>query len=173
MRHRKRPWRTPHQAPALLILAEGYPEKATPLNAGIFTTAAEKRLRLYIEFPSLVPGLTVGEPSAVARGHEGNLLERIIVASDAFGPLLEKLSILDLHHGRYVPINAASADLVLARVAGFDKAVYGLPAANVNPILFKAGDVLVSTTKLSQFITGRYAAGEVVGNRLDLDSRMA
>ena len=47
---------------------------------------------------------------------------------------------------------------MLARVAGFDKAVYGLPTEGVKPILFKApeGDVLVSTTKLSQFVTGRY-----------------
>ena len=120
--------------------------------------ATEKRLRLYIEFPSLVPGLQVGEPCAVAKGHSGNLWERIVVASDAFSPSLEKLSLLDFHDGRYVPINAANADLVLARVAGFDKAVYGLPAERVNPILFQAPEeeVLVSTTKLSQFITGRY-----------------
>ena len=143
----------------VLILAEGYPEKATQLGAGTFRMAAEKRLRLYIEFPSLVPGLHVGAPCAVAKAHTGNLLERIIVASDAFSPSLEKLSILDFHNGRYVPIDTANADLVLARVAGFDTAVYGLPAASVNPILFKAPeeDVLVSTTKLSQFITGRYA----------------
>ena len=142
----------------VLILAEGYPEKATELGAGIFRMATEKRLRLYIEFPSLVPGLHLGEPCAVAKGRGGNLLERIIVASDAFSPSLEQLSILDFHDGRYLPINAANADLVLARVAGFDKAVYGLPAERVNPILFKApeGDILVSSTKLSQFITGRY-----------------
>ena len=143
----------------VLILAEGYPEKATQLGTGIFRMAKEKRLRLYIEFPSLVPGLHVGRPCPVAKGRSGNLWERIIVASGAFSPALEKLSILDFHDGRYVPMNAPTADLVLARVAGFGKAVYGLPAASVNPILFKApeGDVLVSTTKLSQFITGRYA----------------
>ena len=154
---------TPDQAVAesapgsgILILAESYPDTPTAVSAAIFRTATEKRLRLYIEFPSLVPGLHVGEPCAVARGRGGNLWERIVVASDAFSPSLEKLSILDFHDGRYVPIDAANADLVLARVAGFDQAVYGLPAANVNPILFQAGDVLVSTTKLSQFITGRY-----------------
>src|SRR5579863_1222378 len=160
-----RRYQTPQEAVAqsapgsgVLVLAEGYPEKATELGTGIFRMATEKRLRLYIEFPSLVPGFRVGEPSTVAKGDSGNLLERIIVASDAFSPSLERLSILDLHDGRYVPINAANADLVLARVAGFDKAVYGLPAESVKPILFRAPepDVLVSTTKLSQFITGRY-----------------
>jgi hypothetical protein len=158
-------YETPEEAVAqsapgsgVLILAEGYPEKATQLGTGTFRMATEKRLRLYIEFPSLVPGLQVGEPCAVARGHSGNLLERTVVTSDAFSPSLEKLSLLDFHDGRYVPINAANADRVLARVAGFDKAVYGLPAERVNPILFQApeGEGLVSSTKLSQFITGRY-----------------
>ena len=165
-------YETPEEAVAqsppgsgVLILAEGYPEKATEFAAESFRIATEKRLRLYIEFPSLVPGLQVGKPGAVASGHAGNLLERIVVASDAFRPSLEKLSLLDFHDGRYVPIDAASADLVLARVAGFDKAVYGLPDEKVNPILFKApeGDVLVSTTKLSQFITGRYAPAKSWG----------
>ena len=70
----------------------------------------------------------------------------------------KELPILDFHDGRYVPVEFANADLVLARVAGFDKAVYGLPAEGVKPILFKApqGEVLVATTKLSQFVTGRY-----------------
>jgi hypothetical protein len=165
-------YETPEEAVAqsapgtgVLILAEGYPEKATRLSTGTFRMAREKRLRLYIEFPSLVPGLQVGEPCAVAKGHYDNLLERIIVASDAFNPSLERLSILDFHDGRYVPINAAKADLVLARAAGFEKAVYGLPAEGVKPILFKApgGDVLVATTKLSQFITGRYEPVESWG----------
>jgi hypothetical protein len=142
----------------VLILAEGYPRKATELSPDLFRKAAGKKLRLYVEFPSFVPGLQVGQPCAVAKEFTGNLLERMVVASDAFSPGLEKLSILDFHDGRYMPINAVNADLSLARVAGFNKAVYGLPAEGVNPILFKApdGDVLIAATKLSHFITGRY-----------------
>ncbi|MGD1102633.1 MAG: hypothetical protein ABSA59_11250 [Terriglobia bacterium] len=142
----------------VLILAEGYPEKTTKLDATLFQKAAGKKLRLYVEFPSLVPRLQVGEPRSIAKGRYGNLLERVFVASDAFSPSLEKLAILDFHDGRYVPIAAANADLVLARAAGFDKAVYGLPTEGVNPILFRVpeGDVLVAATKLSQFLTGRY-----------------
>ena len=51
------------------------------------------------------------------------------------------------------------AHLVLARVAGFDTAVYGLADTKTFPILFEhpRGDVLVATTKLSQFVTARYA----------------
>ena len=52
-----------------------------------------------------------------------------------------------------------------ARVAGFDKAVYGLPAETY-PILFElpasasAPPTLIATTKLSQFITARYAPSD-------------
>jgi len=149
-----------HSSPGsgVLILAEGYPDKPTKLSIAAFRMAAEKKLRLYVEFPSLVPGLRVGEPCAVAKGKYKNLLERIVVASNSFSPSLETLSILDFHDGRYVPINAVSSNLVLARVAGFEKALYGLPAEGVHPILFEAqeGDLLVATTKLSQFVTGRY-----------------
>ena len=143
----------------VLILAEGYPEKTTPLDAGLFELAAKKKLRLYVEFPSFVPDLKVGEPRGVAKGHYSNLLERVFVASDAFNPSLEKLQILDFHDGKYVPLEFADADLVLARAAGFDKAIFGLPTTGVKPILFRTagGNILVGTTKLSHFITGRYA----------------
>src|SRR5208337_1938347 len=46
----------------VLILADGYPEKTTPLNAEIFELAAKRKLRVYVEFPSFLPDLTVGEP---------------------------------------------------------------------------------------------------------------
>jgi hypothetical protein len=142
----------------VLVLAEGYPEKAAQIAPEVFLKAGEKKLRLYVEFPSFVPGLQIGEPQGIAKGRTSNLLERVFVASDAFSPSLEKLQILDFHDGRYVPAEAPNADLVLARAAGFDKAVFGLPTQGVKPILFQApqGEVLVAATKLSQFITGRY-----------------
>jgi len=143
----------------VLVLAEGYPEKTTHLAPETFQQAADKRLRLYVEFPSFVPGLQIGEPRSIAKGTHHNLLERAFVASDAFGPALEKLSILDFHDSRYVPVEVPNADLVLARAAGFDKAIFGLPAEGVKPILFQPpqGGILVACTKLSHFITGRYA----------------
>ena len=165
MRRRKRPSARAAPGSGVLILAEGYPEKTTQLDAGVFHKAAEKSLRLYVEFPSLVPGLQVGEPRSIAKGYYQNLLERVFVASDAFSPSLEKLAILDFHDAWYVPLETANADLVLARAAGFDKAVYGLPTEGVKPILFKApgGEVLVAATKLSRFVTARYAPVESWG----------
>jgi hypothetical protein len=80
-----------------------------------------------------------------------------VVVSDRFEPQLKKLQILDTHD-----VAAQNAEFVLARVAGFDTAVFGLPKEGVSPILFKApeGDILVAATKLSQFVTGRYAPAD-------------
>src|SRR5690349_5409317 len=89
-------YETPEEAVAksspgsgVLILAEGYPDNPTKLNGATYRQAAEKKLRLYVEFPSLVPGLQVGRPSAVAKGRYGNLFERLVVASNSFSPSLE------------------------------------------------------------------------------------
>ncbi len=150
------------QGSGVLILADEYPHKTARIDPAVFHGAAQKRLRLYVEFPSSVPGLKLGAPQHVARGHTQNLLERVVVSSLVFGPALKRLRILTLHDCVYVAAKAPSAELVLARVAGFDTAVYGLPQQGVQPILFKHanGSLLVATTKLSEFVKGRYAPSE-------------
>jgi hypothetical protein len=143
------------KAPAgsgVLLLADGYPERTTPIDGPLLDRAARKRLRLYLEYPAWLPGLKLGAPRATR-------WERTVVASGVFGPALERLRILAIHGCRFLPVAAPNADLVAARVAGFDTAVYGLPPKDVYPILFEHpnGRLLVATTKLSQFITARYA----------------
>ncbi len=51
-----------------------------------------------------------------------------------------------------------SSHLVAAKVAGVNTAVFGLQDTKTYPILFEhpRGDILVATTKLSHFVTGRY-----------------
>lgn len=147
------------QGSGLLVLAEGYPNATTSINLRVYQDAARKRLRLYVEFPASVPGLSVGKPRHVAQGKDHNILDRGVVSSDNLGPALKRLRILALHDCIYVPVETRKSELVLARVAGFDTAVYGLPQQGVYPILFQhpSRDILVSTTKLSGFIKGRYA----------------
>jgi hypothetical protein len=146
----------------VLILAEGYPDRTTPVNAALFQTAARKHLRLYVEFPSYLPGIKMEQPREIK-------WERAVVSSDAFGPSLRKMRILAIHSCRFIPLNAENAHMVMARVAGYDYASFGLPQ-NASPILFElpsdspgAGLALVSTTKLSQFITARYAPQDAWG----------
>ena len=102
-----------------------------------------------------MPGIEIGATGRAS-------WSRGVVSSNAFGAALPRLRIVGLHDCRFLPISlprAVTPHLVLARVAGFDSAVYGLPETDVHPILFEhpAKDVLVGTTALSRFVTGRYA----------------
>lgn len=134
----------------VLILADGYPGKLTEVPASVFDHATEKGLRLYIEFPASIPGLELGEPRQTQ-------WERCVVASEVFGESLAKLRILNISGCRFVPVAAREAHLVVARVAGYDTAVYRISESS-HPVLFSVGrDLLVATTKLSGFVTGRYA----------------
>ena len=143
----------------VLVLADQYPQQTTRLAPELFDLARDKKLRLYVEYPSFVPGLKLGEPKTLKSGHWGNILERTVVASDAFGGGLKRMRILMIHDAHYLPVEASQPHLVIARVAGYDDALYGLPKTNVYPILFEppGSGVLVGTTKLSQFVTARYA----------------
>jgi hypothetical protein len=138
---------------AVLVLAEGYPARTTALDPADLALAQDKHLRLFIEYPAAVPGLEVGAPRTTT-------WERVVVASDMFAPELARLRILAAQDCHFVPVtNAPPAALVVARVAGYDTAVYGLPDKDVFPILFEIPglNLTVATTRLSSFISGRYA----------------
>lgn len=141
-----------HAAPGsgVLMLADEYPAGMTKVDQPVLDKAAEKKLRLYIEYPAAIPGLEIGEPKST-------VWERGVVSSDQFGDVLPKLRILGINDCHFVPVSAQNPMIVVARVAGYDKAVYGIPA-NAQPILFELPErnMLIATTKLSGFVTGRY-----------------
>jgi hypothetical protein len=135
---------------ALLILADRYPEARTRTDGRLFAAAAEKNLTLYVEYPAHIPGVEFGKPRGVR-------WERGVVASDALELGLRRMHLLALHDCQFLPVVAREPVLVLARVAGFDTAVYGLPKESF-PLLFRAeSGAWVATTKLSNFVTARYA----------------
>ena len=145
----------------VMVLADGYPGTATPMEESIYDAAARKKLKLYVEFPSFLPGVPLGEVAYLRTGEYGAIIERTVVASDAFGEALPRLRIMMIHDCHYLPAEAESPHLVLGRVEGYDTAVYGVPSPAAQ-ILFEhqRGDLLVATTKLSQFVTARYAPYE-------------
>jgi len=148
---------------AVLLLADDYPRVCYRINDELLNIAASKDLRMYIEYPAYLPNMDVGEPRTTQ-------WERVVVSSDFFTPNLEKYSILSLHGCWFLPVEAERSHLVLARVAGYRKAIYGLPREKF-PILFQlpGHNVLIATSKLSGFVTGRYApinAWKVVWKRL-------
>ena len=143
---------------ALLVLADGYPERPTSLSAEQFAQVREKGLHLYIEYPDWLPGLEVGAPRRLR-------VERAVVTSEFFGPELRALRIMAINGKHVTPVDGPEAHIVAARVAGFDTAVYGLPTETL-PLLFEqeGGRMLVATTKLSHFITGRYSPADAVAS---------
>lgn len=141
----------PHGS-SVLILADGYPTTTTAIDSDVYTTALGKNQRLFVEFPSQLPDRTVG-PIRAAR------LERGVVASDVFGPALAINDLILIHDCHFVEVPARDPYIVLAKVAGFDKAVYGLADTTAYPLLFQhptSSNLLVSTTGLSRFVTARY-----------------
>ncbi len=135
----------------VFLLADSYPDRATRVTPATLRRAAKKRLRLYIEYPASLPGIDIGSPERVD-------LERAVIASYVFGESLKPGRILAIHDCHYVKTRAEKAHIVLAKVAGLDTAVYGIEDVQTHPLLFEhSKDVLVSTTKLSQFVTARYA----------------
>lgn len=136
----------------VLLLADEYPQKTTVVSDDIFRRVAEKKLKLFIEYPASLSGLVVEKPRRVDR-------ERVVAASDNFGPRLPQYRILAIHDCHFVTVEVSSADLVAAKVTGLDRAIYGFDGVPTYPILFMHpdGNIMVAATKLSQFVTARYA----------------
>jgi hypothetical protein len=141
----------------ILILADGYPAQTTRIDPELFEMAKLKNLRIYIEYPSVLPGLIVPAP------RQANL-ERVVVTSDKFDNLSDR-QILTLHSCYYVPVAKDYPLLKIGKVAGFDRAVFGLTEnEDQAAVLFEIPEenILISTTKLSDFIKSRYAPKEAM-----------
>jgi len=139
----------------ILVLADNYPDQKVILSEDFFDHIKNKKLRVYIEFPDSLPGIKTGDIQKIK-------WERGVVTSNAFGESLKMMSIVMIHDCHYVKVDAKDPYLSIAKVAGFNKAVYGLDSMETNPILFEYPDanILISTTKLSHFLTSRYAPKE-------------
>src|SRR5688572_22031981 len=127
-----------HHGSAVLVLGHD-------VSKEFFDRAQAKRLRMYVECPATPTAKTAK-------------WERGVVATDFFGQQLPPMRIVQLHDCRFVaPPVAGKTHLTLARVAGYDSAVYGLPAEQF-PLLVETGDgALIATTRLSEFVKARYA----------------
>lgn len=134
----------------LLILAKNYPEATTVIPNDFYQRVREKNLKTYIEFPTHLGPEITGEIKSTKK-------ERLVVTSRFFGAELPPMRILDAGLYFYTDIPERDSHLKGASVAGFDKAVYGLEETKSAPILFEDRNVLISTTKLSDFNKSRYS----------------
>lgn len=150
-------FRTPRQAithamkgTGVLILADSYPMKRVSVSSRLLELAKEKSLRLYIEYPATLPGLTIPDTVATPR------MERGVIVSNVFGNDLKPLSILGVNDCHVIPVDVKDPLIVFGKVAGFDKAVYGVSDIKAYPLLFQDGNMLIAMTRLSSFATSRY-----------------
>lgn len=135
---------------AVFIVADGYPDKKNAISLELLELAKQKHLKLYIEYPANLPRINVSDTVIETR------LERAIIVSKSFGNDLKPMSILGVNDCHILPAKVDSPLIVLAKVAGFDKAVYGINDVKTYPLLFESGNMMVAMTKLSNFATGRY-----------------
>jgi len=138
------------QGSIVCIVADGYPSAATHISPAVWDMARKKALRLYIEYPAALPGMSVDTKPLATK------LERGVVTAEVFGQSLPPMSILGINDCHVLPVKADNPLIVLAKVAGFDKAAFGVDDVDTYPLLFKQGQHLVAMSKLSNFATGRY-----------------
>ena len=165
------------QGSGVFIIADAYP-KMDPVNritGQLLSLASKKGLKLYVEYPSVFPGLTI--PAKPIETH----LERGVITEDVFGGGLKPMDLLGIQNSYILPVEVSKPLIVLAKVVGFDKAEYGLKDTKAYPLLFEQGGVLVSMTGLSNFETGRYGPQQsiktvwkyilsrITGNDVNLD----
>ena len=109
-----------------------------------------------MECPDEIPGVIFGDPRQVN-------YERTVVTSDFFGPELPEGRIVIQHNCWFRPVKTpVKVHLALARIAGYRDAVYGLPD-EIFPVLFEHPDnpdILISTTRLTSYIEGRFCPQE-------------
>ena len=153
----------------LLVMASGMrpATKVPQKNTTVVITVAQwgaieaQKLRVYLEFPRTYPR-TSTTPLTVRQTQ----WERAVVprASTLLKQPYNLCALALLHPHKLVdfvdlPSSSGTVDLVLATVAGFDNATFGLPPPNRTfPLLVEASDVLlVAATQLSRCRTRRFA----------------
>ncbi|MEO8961494.1 MAG: hypothetical protein ABI325_06420 [Ginsengibacter sp.] len=134
----------------ILFVSDSYPKISPDIKPSALEKAKKKGLRLYIEYSSSFTQSDKKDSIFKAT------LERGVVTSDVFGKKLKQMSILGINGCHLIPVNVSNPIIVLGKVAGFDKAEYGINDIKTHPLLFQKDNMLVATTKLSDFATGRY-----------------
>ena len=135
------------QGSAVLLLGSGYPEKTQVITNDQMEMINDKGLRVFAEF------------AVCEGGREPDLeeidLERVVVTSPIGG--LSPMDLLTINRSVYYRAEAENPVMVIARVAGFDKAEFGLEGTPSSPLVFKQdGNLWISTSKLSDFARLRF-----------------
>ena len=127
---------------AVILAADGYPDSPLSLSDKDISAIREKDLRVFAEYATLP-----GEKADI--GEIG--VERVVVTAP-IGDSLHPMDLLSINRAAYLKKDATDPLMVIARVAGFDTAVFGLDGTPCTPLVYRdSGNLLVSTSKLSDF----------------------
>src|SRR5690606_32323764 len=140
---------------SILVVADSYPAKKVSITAGLYQEIEKRSIRLYIEYPEQFPNQRTYTDSL----HVGSL-ERAVVTANMFGEALPPMTILGINDCHLIPIQHERPIMVYAKVAGFDKAEYGLSDTKSFPLLYQDDDMLVCTSSLSNFAKGRFSPNQ-------------
>lgn len=134
----------------LLMLHPGYPAQNGSAEITREFLEENRGRKIFVEYPQSVYGLEFEEP-------EKTVFERTVIASEKLGT---PGTILVQHGCWFRRVrNAVEPLLVCAKVAGYRRAVYGIPE-NAVPLLFVHPDypgVMIAASGFSNFIRARYA----------------
>lgn len=135
----------------LLLLAKDYPDKIEQITDNDLIKIKEKKLKVYVEYSLVKDADTVVTPKAMS-------LERVVVTDSTFFKDLPYLSLLAINGSYILPSEAINPLLVMAKVAGFEKAEYGLDDTKTLPLLYHYNDnIIVATSPLSCFASVRFS----------------
>ena len=133
----------------ILFIANGYPHSRLSFDKGVEDLITEKKLKVFIEYPAVSTKLSVEKDTMQTQ------LERAVIATNKIKNV-DSLDLIGIHNVSVIRSSAKNPLIIVAKVAGFDKAQYGISDVRHDPLLFRQGNVLVATTRLSNFLTSRF-----------------
>ncbi len=148
-------------ARGIMVLSDNYPNATTQITDAQAARINELGVRVYVEYPALNEALgIVGYEGVAAMQYD----RAIVIDANALG--MDIYSLLYVHGARYtVKSDISGSWLVGATVVGYDTVeFYDKKTGELTDCaphsmleINKAGNVLIASTKLSQFISARYA----------------
>ncbi len=126
----------------VLLLGSGYPDDPQHITEDRLALIRRKGLHVFAEFATL-------SSEAPALREIG--VERVVM-TQPLGASLAPMDLLTVNRAVFIESDAEDPVMVIARVAGFDTAVFGLDDTPYSPLVYKPdANLWVSTSKLSDF----------------------
>jgi len=136
----------------LIITAVDYPKERVEITQQQYDRIKSKKLRVYIEYPGYIPGKTLPDNYFLGK------FERGVITSKMFGASLPEMSVVTVNDCHIIPIEQQRPLMVYAKVAGFDKAEYGLTDTDVYPLLYmQDNNTMIALSSLSNYKQARFA----------------